>query len=184
MNFRCAGVGIVPVAASWSWEQVAPAKGWCRGIGESAAARRVLWRPHVDGYRAWLAGHGYTAQTARHMLKDLGQVGLWLSRQGLDVADLDEERLEKHVADLRRAGRRRVSGPRGLVPLLTYLRECGVVPAAQVTASAADALVEQYRSWMESERGLSPSTMLRYENTARRFLAEQAMAGGVFAPPA
>jgi site-specific recombinase XerD len=35
---------------------------------------------------------------------------------------------------------------------------------------------------MESERGLSASTMLRYENTARRFLAEQAMAGGVFAP--
>ena len=137
---------------------------------------------HVDGYRAWLAGHGYTAQTARHLLRDLGQVGLWLSRNGLDVAGLDEEQLEMHVADLRRAGRRRVCGPRGLVPLLRYLRECGVVPAAQVSASAADALLEQYRSWMESERGLSPSTMLRYENTARRFLAEQATPGGVFAP--
>jgi site-specific recombinase XerD len=116
------------------------------------------------------------------MLRDLGQVGLWLSRNGLDVAGLDEEQLDRHVADLRRAGRRRVCGPRGLVPLLGYLRECGVVPAAQVTASAADALLARYRSWMESERGLSPSTILRYENTARRFLAEQAMPGGVFAP--
>ena len=35
---------------------------------------------------------------------------------------------------------------------------------------------------MESERGLSAATVLRYENTARRFLAEQAAADGVFAP--
>jgi hypothetical protein len=45
---------------------------------------------HVEGYRAWLARHGYTTQTIRNMLKDLGQVGLWLSGQGLDARDLDE----------------------------------------------------------------------------------------------
>jgi site-specific recombinase XerD len=116
------------------------------------------------------------------MLKDLGQVGLWLSRLGLDARDLDEERLEQHLSDLRSAGRRRVAGPRGMVPLLTFLREAGVVPAVQVSASPAESLLERYRSWMESERGLSASTVLRYENTARRFLAEQAMPGGVFAP--
>jgi hypothetical protein len=41
--------------------------------------------PHVEDYRAWLARHGYTGQTIRNMLKDLGQDGLWLSRQGLDL---------------------------------------------------------------------------------------------------
>jgi site-specific recombinase XerD len=137
---------------------------------------------HVEGYRAWLARHGYTAQTIRNMLKDLGQVGLWLSGQGLDARDLDEEQLKQHLSDLRSAGRRRVAGPRGMVPLLTFLREVGVVPAPQVNVSPAESLLERYRSWMESERGLSASTALRYENTARRFLAEQAMAGGVFAP--
>ena len=35
---------------------------------------------------------------------------------------------------------------------------------------------------MESERGLSASTMLRYGNTARRFLTEQATTDGEFAP--
>ncbi len=116
------------------------------------------------------------------MLKDLGQVGLWLSGRGLDARDLDEEHLEQHLSDLRSAGRRRVAGPRGMVPLLTFLRKVGVVPAPQVSASPAESLLVRYRSWMESERGLSAATMLRYENTARRFLAEQAMAGGVFAP--
>jgi hypothetical protein len=85
---------------------------------------------HVEGYRAWLARHGYTTQTARNMLKDLGQVGLWLSVQGLDARDLDEEQLKQHLSDLRSAGRRRVAGPRGMVPLLKYLREAGVVPRA------------------------------------------------------
>ena len=70
------------------------------------------------------------------MLKDLGQVGLWLSGQGLEARDLDEERLEQHLSDLRKAGRRRVAGPRGMVPLLTYLREAGAVPAAQAIAVA------------------------------------------------
>lgn len=138
--------------------------------------------PQVEDYRSWLAQHGYTPQTIRNMLKDLGQVGLWLSRQGLDACDLDDVLVKRHLADLRKAGRRRVAGPRGMVPLLRFLRESGVVPAPQVTTSPAEVLLEQYRSWMESERGLSASTVLRYENTARRFLAEQAMVGGEFSP--
>ncbi|MFM9455164.1 tyrosine-type recombinase/integrase [Streptomyces europaeiscabiei] len=138
--------------------------------------------PQVEGYRAWLAERGYTAQTSRNMLKDLGQVGLWLSEQCLDAADLDEEHLKRHLSDLRKSGRRRVAGPRGMVPLLTFLREAAVVPAPQVAPSPAEVLLERYRCWMESERGLSASTMLRYGNTARRFLAEQATTEGQFAP--
>ena len=80
---------------------------------------------HVEGYRSWLERHGYTGQSIRNMLKDLGQAGLWLSGQGLEARDLDEERLEQHLSDLRKAGRRRVAGPRGMVPLLKYLREDG-----------------------------------------------------------
>ena len=138
--------------------------------------------PHVEDYRAWLAGHGYTGQTIRNMLKDLGQAGLWLSGQGLEARDLDEERLEQHLSDLRKAGRRRVTGPRGMAPLLAFLREAGVTPAAKAGTGPAESLLKQYRSWMESERGLSAATMLRYENTARRFLAEQATDGETFAP--
>ena len=41
-----------------------------------------LLGPQVEGYRAWLARRGYTPGTVRNMLKDLGQVGLWLSARG------------------------------------------------------------------------------------------------------
>ena len=105
----------------------------------------------VEDYRVWLAERGYTTLTARNMLKDLGQVGQWLSRQGLDAGDLDEGLLQQHLADLRKSGRRRVAGPRGLVPLLTFLREAGVVPTPQVPVSSADVMSAC------SPRGLAPA---------------------------
>lgn len=37
---------------------------------------------------------------------------------------------------------------------------------------------------MAQERGLAPATVLRYENTARRFLQEQATDGDTFTPAA
>lgn len=61
----------------------------------------------VEDYRVWLAERGYTAQTTRNILKDLGQVGLWLSEQGLHSADLDEGRLRQHLLT---CGRRGVAG--------------------------------------------------------------------------
>jgi site-specific recombinase XerD len=38
------------------------------------------------------------------------------------------------------------------------------------------------RTWLVQERGLAAATVLRYENTARRFLQQQAMADGVLMP--
>ncbi|MGI5186455.1 tyrosine-type recombinase/integrase [Dactylosporangium sp. CA-152071] len=136
----------------------------------------------VDGYRDWLAERGYAPLTVRNMLKDLGQVGQWLDRERLEVADLSEDRLQEFLLDRRQAGRRRLAGARGWLPLLTFLRGVGVVPAARLAATPLDPLLGRYRSWMHRDRGLSASTMLRYENTARRFLTERAMTGGRFTP--
>lgn len=136
----------------------------------------------VEGYRRWLTARGYTPLTVRNMLADLGQVGVWATAEGLQAAELDEERIaDFHAAD-RAAGRRGMVGPRGMQPLLTYLRDAGVVPAAESPSTPLAQLLGQYRSWMVQERGLAATTVLRYENTARRFLQEQACAGEVFDP--
>ncbi|MFD5463371.1 hypothetical protein ACFWIQ_11185 [Kitasatospora sp. NPDC127059] len=39
------------------------------------------------------------------MLKDLGQVGVWLSGLGLEIGDLGEATVERFLADQRQAGR-------------------------------------------------------------------------------
>lgn len=135
----------------------------------------------VDGYQAWLTTRGYTPSTIRNMLKDLGQLGLWLPAQGLEVTQLDEERAAAFLA-AHRSGHRRKVGVRALAPLLEYLREVELVLAVSRPITPLDELLERYRRWMVQERGLAASTVLRYENTARRFLHEQAEDGDLFDP--
>jgi site-specific recombinase XerD len=137
---------------------------------------------HVQGYWSWLAGRGYTPDTVRNMLKDLGQVGLWLQAERLEVCDLDERQLVRFLADRLAAGKRPRLGLRAMAPLLSYLRETGATPPIMPSTVPLDVLLGQYGAWMRDERGLSESTVLRYGNTARRFLGEQAVHDGVLAP--
>ena len=138
--------------------------------------------PQVEGYRAWLADRGYTPATVRNMLKDLGQAGVWMSGAGLEAVQLDEHAMAAFLASRQVAGRRRALGPRAMIPLLSYLREAGVTPAAKPPQTLLGALLGEYRIWLVGERGLAAATVLRYENTARRFLQQQAMADGVLNP--
>jgi len=140
--------------------------------------------PHVEGYRVWLAQQGYAPTTIRNMLKELGQMGRWLSAEGLEAAELGEGRLAAFRSARRAAGYRRVPGIRALLPLLSYLREIGIAPVAPLSVTPQSTLLQRYRSWMLEERNLAPATVLRYENTARRFLMEQATDGDVFEPAA
>ena len=138
--------------------------------------------PQVEGYRAWLAYRGYTSQTVRNMLADLGRLGRWMSGEGLVPAQLDEDAMAAFVGAGQAAGRRRALGPRAMMPLLSYLREAGITPAAKPPQTPLGALLGEYRMWLARERGLAAATVLRYESTARRFLQQQAMAGGVLKP--
>jgi len=140
--------------------------------------------PEVEGYRAWLAQRGYTDQTVRNMLQYLGQLGRWLQVHGMGVSDLDEASMAAFVADRQVVGVPRVLGPRAMAPLLAYLREFGAAPPARSTMAPLEVLLERYRSWMQRECGLADSTVLRYENTARRFLQEQAVRDGTLVPAA
>jgi site-specific recombinase XerD len=82
--------------------------------------------PHVEGYRVWLSGAGYTPDTIRNMLKELGHVGRWLSSKGLTADQLNDERIVQFLADRPATGRRRNPGVRAMAPLLTYLRGAGI----------------------------------------------------------
>lgn len=136
----------------------------------------------VTGYRGWLVQRGYTSSTVRNMLKELGQVGRWLTVHELGAEQLDEKRIAAFIAARRAAGYRRIPGPRALAPLLSYLRQIGVAAETPPSAAPLEVLLAQYRAWLIDARGLAPSTVLRYENTARRFLSEQAVKDSVFAP--
>jgi site-specific recombinase XerD len=127
----------------------------------------------VEGYRAWLSAREYTPGTTRNMLKELGVLGRWMAEQGVEPGQLDAAMIEVFRAARRAAGRRRVPSLRAMHPLVSFLREAGVmapgVGPEQLTA--LERFVAEYRQWLVGERGLAEPTVVRYERLARRFVA-------------
>ena len=131
--------------------------------------------PFVEGYRSRLLSLGYTPGTVGGQLKALGQIGRWMQAEGVESAQLDEAQIELFLSLHRAEGHSRVPSLRSFVALLEYLRDEHVIaPVASAPLTAFEELVGSYREWLSGERGLAPSTVLRYENLARRFLREHA----------
>jgi site-specific recombinase XerD len=134
----------------------------------------------VEGYRAWLTAREYTPGTARNMLKELGVLGRWMTEQGVEPGCLDAVMIEVFLAARRAAGRRRVPSLRAMHPLVSFLREAGVMAAddGAQQSTPLELLVAEYRRWLVGERCLAEPTVVRYERLACRFLAGCVSDGG------
>lgn len=129
---------------------------------------------HVVGFAAELEGRGYTPLSAANQMRLLASLSRWLTDRQLPVSDLNEEQVEAFLRFRRAAGYTSWVSPRGLAPLLGYLRSVGVAPEP-VTApphSEVEVLLEDYRAYLVSERGLVAATVAYYLKTAGLFLAE------------
>ena len=120
--------------------------------------------PFAEGLRRDLAGRGYALDTVGdhvHLLADLSD---WLSGRGLAVADLATPVAEEFLRVRRAAGLRVGVTPRGLAPVLGYLRRLGVAPAhaAAVPDTPVEILLAEYRRHLVGERGLSAGTVTHY----------------------
>lgn len=128
--------------------------------------------PFVEDYRAWLLARVYTPGTTRGMLRVLGQLGRWMSEQGLEPGQVDAAAIDAFRASRRAAGQRRVPSLRAMHPLVSFLREAGVMApddgAQQLTS--LERFVADYRDWLVGERALAEATVIRYERLARRFM--------------
>jgi len=126
--------------------------------------------PFWEGYRAWLAGQGYTPSTIRNMLKTLGQMGRWMQDRELGLAELDQTSIDELMTYRRLAG---LSTPEwsSAVKVLEYLMSLGVTPAAPAAPIApVTELIGVYRDWLTVERGLAATTISRYVRGATLFL--------------
>lgn len=129
--------------------------------------------PFVDGYRSCLLEDGYTPETVRAMLKDLGRLGRWMDSEGVEIGAVTIAVIESFLADWRAAGGRAPT-VRALRSMLIFLGDVGVMVGEEPSAlSPVEALVVEYREWLVADRGLAAMTVLRYETLARRFLTSR-----------
>jgi integrase/recombinase XerD len=119
----------------------------------------------LAGYGAAFGAHlsrsGYMPRSAGDLMRAMAGVSRWLEDRGLTAGELTPVLAADLQADVRHAG-----------PVLRFLREAGVVPAASVAgAGPAEAVLAQFRGWLAAERGLSAATVGCYAKQARKFLA-------------
>lgn len=128
-----------------------------------------------------LRRQGYAASTLwkqRRLLNDL--IG-WLQGQQLAMGDLSMAQVDRFMADRRAAGVRKLKTRKALGPILGYLRGLGLVPAVEtpVEDDPAQIILNRYRQFLITERGLATVTVGRYIDCLRPFLDGRMAAGNL-----
>ncbi len=131
--------------------------------------------PYVTGFAAELLGQGYTRTSADQHVCFIAHLDRWLLAEGLGVQELSESTIERYLLERTAAGYVEYRSRMALQPLLTFLTPLGVLPAEEpVRLDPVEDLVSGYRSYLLTERGLSPATVSGYLHLARPFIASRA----------
>ena len=133
--------------------------------------RKRVWcdgalAPYAPGYGVLLVERGYAPSAVEGQLRVMAHVSRWLSEQGVPLVALAPDAVERFLVS--RPASRRVLGP-----LLSYLRDLGLVPEPTVRDTPVERLVAEYREYLVRERGLVAGSVELRERVARLFLAAQ-----------
>ena len=136
--------------------------------------------PCVTGFRAELEAQGYRPNAVSDQLRLMAHVSRWLADRGLDHGDLTPDRVKEFLVARRAAGYVLWLSPKGVAPMLAYLRRLAIVPVAKpvVATSPAEHLLERYRVYLVEERGLAAGTVASNLHVARLFLATRSRMPG------
>jgi integrase/recombinase XerD len=130
------------------------------------------------GFAAELARLGFARRSAQMQLQLAAHVSSWLAEAGLGTGDLDAGAVDGFLAARRAAGYGEFITAKALAPLLGYLRGLGVAPQPGSAAprTRAEQLLQDYRGWLLTERGLRVKVARGYVDSVAPFVT--AHAGG------
>jgi site-specific recombinase XerD len=127
---------------------------------------------HLRTFANSLVEDGYTDRTIELKLGLLACLGRWLQPSKLAITDLDERLLKAFLKQ-----RRRVHGGdlKTLGQFLDHLQKRGIVSVPKLVCDRAPlaAILNQYETYLRSERGLVAHTILNYQTCVRKFLLER-----------
>jgi site-specific recombinase XerD len=144
-------------------------------INSSQADKLLRGNPlgfHLRTFASSLVEDGYTDRTIQLKLSLLACLGRWLQPTKLAITDLDERLLETFLKH-----RRRVHGGdlKTLRQFLNHLQKRGMVPVPKPVCDRSPLadILNQYETYLRSERGLVVHTILNYQTCVRKFLLER-----------
>lgn len=125
----------------------------------------------ATGYYAFVMALGYTPGSARWQIWVMAKLSQWLVRSGLGLEDINPTNLEQFFADYRAHHYKTSLGPRRLAPVLQYLHQEHLIPAAHAAETTPlQVLLKQYERFLAERRNLAPRTIGEQVRTAQRFM--------------
>lgn len=132
--------------------------------------------PYALRFCTVLISQEYAPSSVRQHMRLMACAGRWMTETGLQPFELTPEVVDRFLALRRTEGQKFGISAAAVAPLMSYLRRLGVAPEPLPSAPSVaglDGLIEEYRTYLVKERGLTPGTIRNYIHVARLFLAEQ-----------
>lgn len=128
---------------------------------------------YVKGYREDLEVRGYAPDSVHWRIRQFAVLARWMLDQGLTVGDLDAACVVRLVAERQSKGRTTMASVANFSVPIAYLRQIGVVPPAISRLDPVAQLLEQYRSYLSTERGLVESSIKSNLRIAESFCRQR-----------
>ncbi|WP_427018192.1 tyrosine-type recombinase/integrase [Pseudarthrobacter sp. P1] len=128
---------------------------------------------YVEGYWVSLEGRGYAPDSVHWRLRQFAVLARWMLNQGLAVGDLDAVCVERLVAARRAEGLTTLVSVANFALPIAYLRGIDVAPEVPSPVDHVAQLLERYRSYLVTERGLAESSISGNMHVAECFCKER-----------
>jgi site-specific recombinase XerD len=145
-------------------------------LGESRLFRRLKSGTHgqlVELYAAHLVEVGLTRHGTWRSLNLVSDLLSWIARSRSILADLDERMVERYLRHRARKQSIQRGDRAALKRWLLVLRGAGTIALpASSPITVQDQISVEFGDYLQNERGLAPTTILRRLPTIRQFLCE------------
>ncbi len=137
--------------------------------------------PHgklVERYAARLLEYGLVRHGTWRCLNVVGGLLSWIAGRRCVLADLDEHMVDQYLRHRARKQSIQPGDRPALKRWLSVLREEGTIaPAVPPSLTSHDRIFNEFDTYLRSERGLAPKSIVRHLPVIRRFLHEVCPAG-------
>jgi site-specific recombinase XerD len=126
--------------------------------------------PYIDHLAARLAKQQYGYETARHKIRVVADLSLWLERRRLGASQLDEQVITKFLHRRRRYDPAQGGDSSASTLMLKLLRELEVAPTPPAKPDPCHPIEKSFERYLREERRLSEASLLNTLPFVRQLL--------------
>lgn len=135
---------------------------------------------YIDRFASFLSEQQYKRESARHKLRVVADLSIWLKRRRLEASDLDETAIGRFFDRRRGYDPARSGDAAAAFRMLSLLRELDVArPRSPAKIDPPHAIQKEFARYLREERRLSQASLDNSLPFVQRFLSDRFRSGPV-----